>query len=363
MRITFNYGVSQSTAYSAAIAMPILLSEHEWDDRWNTDPTATEDHCQPEPFETLHRWQCQLETGWRRTFLFGGLWLKIEEYQCTEDCILRHETHGCMPASSFFIRGILKNCHHGLTDETVERPGYHYLEGIQGGTESDHFSADETVSRVRFGLGSEVIQRFENCSMMPRELESWVHEQSPRSFYRQGLTTPDMQLVLHQILHCPYQGAMKHLYLEGKVLELAALQFAQFADEDQARSPSLKTDDVERLHQAKAILIEQANNPPSILELARRVGLNDFKLKQGFRQVFGTTVFGCLRDYRLEHARLLLAEQQFTVQQVAHAVGYEHTGYFAKAFKQKFGVNPKTYQMGMISALPAFSKRSVECSK
>lgn len=343
--------------------MPIILSEPEWDERWNADPTATEDHDQPEPFETLLRWQCQLETGWRRTFSFGGLWLKIEEYQYTEDCILWHGTHGCMPVSSFFIRGILKNCHHGLTDEAVERPGYHYLEGIQDGTESDHFLADETVCRVRFGLRSDMIQRFENCSTMPREIESWVQEPSPRSFYRQGLTTPEMQLVLHQILHCPYQGAMKQLYLEGKVLELAALQFAQFADEDHARSPSLKADEVERLHQAKAILIAQAHNPPSILELARQVGLNDFKLKQGFRQVFGTTVFGYLRDYRLEQARLLLAEQQLTVQQVAHAVGYEHSGYFAKAFKQKFGMNPKTYQMGTIPNASVYSKRSVECSK
>lgn len=343
--------------------MPIILSEHEWDERWNADSTATEDYSQPEPFETLHRWQCQLETGWRRTFSLRGLWLKVEEYQYTEDCILRHEAHGCTPASSFFIGGILKNCHHGLTNETLERPGHHYLEGIQDGIESDHFAADETVCRVRFGLRSDVIQRFEKCSTMPRELESWVKKGLPCSFYRQGLTTPEMQLVLHQILHCPYRGAMKQLYLEGKALELAALQFAQFADEDQSRLSSLKADEVERLHQAKAILIAQSYNPPSILELARQVGLNDFKLKQGFRQVFGTTVFGYLRDYRLEQARLLLVEQQLTVQQVAHAVGYEHSGYFAKAFKQKFGMNPKTYQMGTISNPPLAIKRSVECSK
>lgn len=324
--------------------MPIILSEQDWNDQWNTDPIKTESWTQPEPFETEHRWQGQLESGWRRTFSLPSLWLKVEEYQYAQDCILRHEAHGCTPGSSFFVRGILKNCHHGLTDETFERPGYHYLEGLQYGIESDHFFADETVCRVRFGLRPETIQQFEPCSAIPCEVEAWVKEQSPHSFYRQGFTTTEMQTILHQILHCPYRGGIKQMYLEGKVLELAALQFAQFVDEDQARPSPIKADEIERLYQAKAILIEQSNHPPSILELARQVGLNDFKLKQGFRQVFGTTVFGYLRDHRLEHARLMLSERSLTVQQVAHAVGYTHSGYFAKAFKQKFGVNPKAYQ-------------------
>jgi AraC-like DNA-binding protein len=156
-----------------------------------------------------------------------------------------------------------------------------------------------------------------------------------------------MQVTLHQILQCPYQGAIKQMYLEGKVLELAALQFAQFTEPNELAhsEPLLKQDDIDRLHHAKEILLTQFNHPPSILSLARQVGLNDFKLKQGFRQVFGTTVFGYLRDYRLEQARLLLLEKQMSVQQVARAIGYTHSGYFAKAFKQKFGVSPKIYQM------------------
>ncbi|NJO76953.1 MAG: helix-turn-helix transcriptional regulator, partial [Leptolyngbyaceae cyanobacterium RM1_406_9] len=127
---------------------------------------------------------------------------------------------------------------------------------------------------------------------------------------------------------------------EGKLAKLGCT-----LDKPSESKTFLKQDDIERLHHAKEILIAQFNHPPSILSLARQVGLNDFKLKQGFRQVFGNTVFGYLRDYRLEQAHLLLLEGQMNVQQVARALGYTHSGYFAKAFKQKFGVSPKTYQL------------------
>lgn len=150
------------------------------------------------------------------------------------------------------------------------------------------------------------------------------------------------------------------MYLEGKVLELAALQFSQFTEADNHlhNEATLKADDIERLHQAKEILIGQINDPPSILGLARQVGLNDCKLKQGFRQVFGTTVFGYLREHRLEQARLLLIEGELSVQQVARAIGYAHPGYFATAFKRRFGVSPKAYQLGETVSL---IKNSVKC--
>ena len=71
-----------------------------------------------------------------------------------------------------------------------------------------------------------------------------------------------------------------------------------------------------RIHQAKDILIRQIDNPPSLLSLARQVGINDFKLKQGFRQVFGTTVFGYLHSHRMERAAQLLQGNHIWSQEI-----------------------------------------------
>nr|WP_235927106.1 AraC family transcriptional regulator [Gloeocapsopsis dulcis] len=116
--------------------------------------------------------------------------------------------------------------------------------------------------------------------------------------------------------------------------------------EDVPRSYSnFRGHDLECIHHAKEILIRNLDNPPSILDLARQVGLNDRKLKQGFHQVFNTTPFAYLRHYRLEQARQLLMDSEASIEQVAKTVGYGDRSRFAAAFRKQFGINPKTYQL------------------
>jgi AraC-like DNA-binding protein len=137
------------------------------------------------------------------------------------------------------------------------------------------------------------------------------------------------------------------MYLESKVMELMALRFAEFLEDDEQFNSStrLKSDDIDCIHQAKKLLVQNLDNPPSVLELARWVGLNRRKLSEGFRQVLGTTPFGYLRDYRLELAQQLLMNSEKSVEEIALAVGYTNRGHFAAAFRKKFGMNPKAYQL------------------
>jgi AraC-like DNA-binding protein len=151
---------------------------------------------------------------------------------------------------------------------------------------------------------------------------------------------PDIQLVLKQILNCPYQGITKQLYLEGKVLELISLQIEQLERDRKLSSPKLLSKDIDCIYQASEILIERLSAPPSLTELAQLVGINDRKLKQGFQEVFGTTVFGYLRDRRLEQAQELLLSGQMQVKDAAKAVGYASPTSFNTAFRKKFGIAP-----------------------
>lgn len=115
-------------------------------------------------------------------------------------------------------------------------------------------------------------------------------------------TSPMMQLVLKQILNCPYQGITKRLYLEGKVLELIAIYLAQLEETKNQFQPKLDHQEIHCIYQASEILVMQLSSPPSLQELAKLVGINQQKLKEGFRDVFGTIVFGYLRDRGLEQA-------------------------------------------------------------
>ena len=153
-------------------------------------------------------------------------------------------------------------------------------------------------------------------------------------------------LALHQILNCPYQGLTKQLYLESKAIELLALNLAIISSDRatpiQTYQP--KQDEIERLHYAKEILIAKMDDPPTLNSLARQVGLNEYKLKQGFRYLFDNTVFGYLHNYRMERSHLLLKSGKMRVTDVAQAVGYSNLSHFAAAFRKKFGVNPSVFK-------------------
>ncbi|MEM8639248.1 MAG: AraC family transcriptional regulator [Cyanobacteria bacterium P01_G01_bin.54] len=156
--------------------------------------------------------------------------------------------------------------------------------------------------------------------------------------------TPAMTIALNQLLQCPYQGLTRRIYLESKSLELIALQLGQLSEAQppSQSASSLKPKEIDRIYLARDILIRDIENPPSLLALAKQSGINSLKLKQGFRQVFNTTVFGYLYTHRMEEARRLLEMGDFNVTQVAQAVGYAHSGKFAAAFKKKFGITPKS---------------------
>jgi AraC-like DNA-binding protein len=162
----------------------------------------------------------------------------------------------------------------------------------------------------------------------------------PGFHLQRSALTPTMQAALYQVLQCPFTGAARQIYLEGKALELLGLYLAEQCSVAGRSAVSLRPDDVDRIHAAKTLLLTQLDNPPTLIELARQVGMNDCKLKSGFKQVFGTTVFGCLHAHRMEQAHQLLLEGRLTVLEVALAVGYASPSRFSVAFKQTFGVNP-----------------------
>ncbi|AUD04046.1 AraC family transcriptional regulator [Spirosoma pollinicola] len=151
---------------------------------------------------------------------------------------------------------------------------------------------------------------------------------------------PAIKSVLHTLLHCPYQGLVKRLFLEAKQIELLALLIDEAQKQPSTRPAGLKAYDVDKLMAAKAWLDEHFLEPVTLFYLARLVGLNDFKLKNGFRILFATTVFGYLSGLRLNHARQLLLDGGHSVADVADIVGYGRADHFSHAFRLYFGYRP-----------------------
>lgn len=346
--------------------MPITLTEQNWSEFWqvgdrqlvslsgtleNTaelQPAIKDSWCSgSEQIVTLlgvlgrGREQCLT--------LRNGLSLMISDYKMLEDVTCDSHYDGDPypgdPVISFVVSGNVRTIHHGITDHILEVPGKNYIEFLQG-RETEDWLAGDRILKVRVSIKTEVLQAMSQSSTaaLPKELKQLVEKCTLPPCYRQETTTPAMQVALQQILNCPYQGWTRQFYLESKALELLILWLTEAAKSDRpAKSGELSLSDRDRLQRAREILIERIDSPPSLIELARQVGLNDYKLKRGFRELFGTTVFGYLHSRRMEQAQQLLLQKQMKVTEVAYAVGYASLPSFSTAFRKRFGVSPKAY--------------------
>lgn len=319
--------------------MTIQLSQNNYWELFQEAPASTEPSHYSDGFDKLCQYPKQFGQGYlRRIWLREGLLLEIAEYQLRDRLIMKAPDRAHPLEYTFWLSG-----GHQEKQTAVSAGQYAFCgSGMAPGGTCEYFPA-QRIHFVNVHIEPELFSQWTSNleSMSPAQRQ--LIRPPDRTFYTHlGTTTATMQTALHQILHCPYQGLTKRVYLESKVWELMALLLEQIADSSD-RAMKLKPEDVERIHYAGEVLLTRLENPPSLMELARIVGINDHKLKIGFRQVFDTTVFGYLHERRMERSRQLLEAGELTVTQAARAVGFANRGYFAASFRRKFGVNPSAY--------------------
>jgi AraC-like DNA-binding protein len=165
-----------------------------------------------------------------------------------------------------------------------------------------------------------------------------------KKYYKDGDISPSMAIVLNQLMHYNLHQSIKKLYFKGKTYELLSLYFNRTEDANIEQCPFLDDEsNVIKIRKAKDIIISRMAEPPSLQELADEIGLSLKKLKEGFKQIYGDSVFSFLLDYKLEFARKLLESGEHNVNEVGLKVGYSTSSHFISAFKKKYGTTPKKY--------------------
>lgn len=152
--------------------------------------------------------------------------------------------------------------------------------------------------------------------------------------------SPTMIILVNQLLNCSFKKDLAKFYIEAKVMELLITALDHVSGANILAPIKLSTYDIERLHEAREILLSDFENKISLLQLAHKVGINDFKLKKGFKFLFGTTVFDYQQSAKMERALTELKETNKPVEEIAYAVGYEFVSNFNVAFKKYFGFAP-----------------------
>jgi len=185
-----------------------------------------------------------------------------------------------------------------------------------------------------------------SATEIPEALERFIGGDRATINYCQFPITPDVLQAASDLGSADdrFEGHYWLMYVEAKTLELLTIILTAFDKLTDTADVSYSQYELDLFDQAKAIVESEFDPVPTIRQMARRLGLNETKLKSGFKALFGMTIFEYRHKIRMHMAKDLLDDNEIQVSLVAERVGYQHQTTFTTAFKTYFGINPKDYR-------------------
>lgn len=208
------------------------------------------------------------------------------------------------------------------------------------------YSSDQVITGVDIHLQPQrLCELFTTPEGIPPLIQDLIQPGKRQNVFSPTITA-DMKTVVRQIINCSLAGVVKQFYLQGKALELIALQLDGIARQKKSNlsSRSLKPDTLARVQTAADKLRFHIESPPTQRMLAQQVGISDRTLLKGFKALFGVTPFVYLTQHRMTAAKCLLCDSNHTIIEIANQVGYTNPAQFAAAFKRHFGMTPSLFR-------------------
>lgn len=153
----------------------------------------------------------------------------------------------------------------------------------------------------------------------------------------------ETKLLLKNIAAMDMNASLSNFYMQIKVQELLYLVFHKLSLRESAAHQTINSADAERLLHIRNEIISDLSVPPVIRELAQLAAMSETKLKQLFKQTFGTTIYNYFQQARMEEAAFLLKQGKHSVGEVGYEMGFSNLSHFSRIFEKHYGLNPKRY--------------------
>ena len=204
------------------------------------------------------------------------------------------------------------------------------------------FYKDVNYNTFDIHLSAEVLQKYYGLS---DKLDHFIDRinKGLSTAYTENDIDVDKHILnaIQQIRDCQYHGITARLFKESKILEILCYSLENNKTDNKSK---LSHHDQNCIHEAAIIIERNINSPLTISQLAKQIGINQSKLKIGFKQLYGTTVFGYLQSKRLQLAKEYLANTDISIQEISEKTGYSDLSNFSAAFKHYIGVAPQKYR-------------------
>ncbi|SEW52790.1 AraC family transcriptional regulator [Chitinophaga arvensicola] len=252
-----------------------------------------------------------------------------------------HAVHDALVKLHFCIKGGRKSGIPVSNRHFYVPAQHHNIYYFTAGEGYIDFKAGQSMEFIDICLDADYVERL--CAIHQHAFSALLEALRSQQFYQLNTTpmliTPGISQQLTQILHCNTSRQLKRAIFDNKMAGLMLLQLEQA--QVKKHLPSFTTaEDLEKLEAARNLLILHHHAPPSLQQLARKVGINDNKLKKGFREVYHNTVMGYLTDYKMGLALEMLSSGEHSISDVCYQLGYKSVAHFSRLFKKKCNMNP-----------------------
>ncbi len=169
-----------------------------------------------------------------------------------------------------------------------------------------------------------------------------------RQFYFHGHYSVQMADLFSQLKSSEMNNFMRTIHQHGIAYRLLSVQIMEYYDaQNAAENQSLLKKNEQLLIMKAATLIE--NNIldfTTVKKLSEQIGLNAAKLQTGFKHIYGVTVNEFVQNRRLDLAKNLIRNTDYTFSEIAYMVGLSSKSYFSKIFKNRYGITPSEIRKG-----------------
>ena len=162
------------------------------------------------------------------------------------------------------------------------------------------------------------------------------YKEKPRAF------TPAMSGVILEMFAAYYEMELLNFFYENKVRELL---FMALAYESGIPAFTYSNEDIDTIYAVNSMITNNFIEHFSIPAISKEYGMNEFKLKKGFKDIIGTGLFEKLLDTRLDRAKLLLWQTNLPEKEIARLTGYSRLTSFITAFRKRSGITPREFRV------------------
>ena len=155
--------------------------------------------------------------------------------------------------------------------------------------------------------------------------------------------TAETKLLLKKMVVMNMNEGLSSFYMHIKVQELVYLLLNKLSFRESAVHQTINSADAERLLCVRNKITSDLSVPPVIRELANMAAMSETKLKQLFKQTFGSTIYNYYQQVRMEEAAFLLKHGRHSVAEVGNELGFSNLSHFSRLFEKHYGLNPKRF--------------------